>query len=75
MKSDVPTIFVAAGRAGNMDCLLVGADDVKSRRLGIDNQHGAGLQSVRQSLATRDLCLGEPGDIEGEESDARGAAD
>ena len=75
MKSDVPNSFVAAGRAGNMNRLLVGANDLKSCRPRIDNQHGAGLQSVNHSLAARDLCLGESGDIAGEESHARGATD
>jgi len=75
MKSDVPGSFVAAGGASNMNHVLVGANDLKSCRLRIDNQHGPGLQSVNHSLTARNLGLGESGDVADEESHARGATD
>jgi hypothetical protein len=73
MKSDVLCGFAARSRAGNMKLLPVGANDLKSRRPRIDNQHGPGLQRAVYSLAARVLCLGESGDIAGQESYARGA--
>ena len=75
MKDDFPGSFVVGGRAGNMKLLPVGADDLKSSRPRIDNQHGPGLQRVIHSLAAKDLCLGESGDIAGEESHAHGVTD
>ena len=75
MKDDFPGSFVVGGRAGNMNLLPVGADDLKSSRPRIDNQHGPGLQRVIHSLAAKDLCLGESGDIAGEESHAHGVTD
>lgn len=75
MKSDVPGGFIAAGRARNMNRLLVGADDLKSRRLRVDNQHEPRLQRVTHSLVAKDLCLGESGDITGDESYARSATE
>ncbi|HEV2463112.1 MAG TPA: hypothetical protein VGT04_04870, partial [Acidobacteriaceae bacterium] len=51
------------------------ANDLKSCRLRIDDQHGSGRQRATQSPIAGDIFLGKSGDIANEESHARDATD